>query len=77
MATLTIKISQLEQILGFKINYNNFEISKDSETLEKLILIKNEKALIDLLLEIKEKVFEKGIEEVEFRELQRKLELEW
>ena len=46
-------------------------------TLEKLILIKNEKALIDLLLEIKEKVFEKGIEEVEFRELQRKLELEW
>ena len=77
MATLTIKISQLEQILGFKINYNNFEKSKDSDTLEKLILINNEKDLMDLLLEVKEVAFEKGMEEAEFRELQRKLELEW
>ena len=74
---IVLNFSELEKILDIKLNSKNFEISKDSETLEKLILIKNEKALIDLLLEIKEKVFEKGIEEVEFRELQRKLELEW
>ncbi len=74
---IVLNFSELEKTLDIKLNSKNFEISKDSETLEKLILIKNEKALIDLLLEIKEKVFEKGIEEVEFRELQRKLELEW
>lgn len=74
---IVLNFSELEKILDIKLNSKNFEISKDSETLEKLILIKNEKALIDLLLEIKEKVFEKGMEEAEFRELQRKLELEW
>lgn len=74
---IVLNFSELEKILDIKLNSKKIEISKDSETLEKLILIKNEKALIDLLLEIKEKVFEKGIEEVEFRELQRKLELEW
>lgn len=74
---IVLNFSELEKTLDIKLNSKKIEISKDSETLEKLILIKNEKALIDLLLEIKEKVFEKGIEEVEFRELQRKLELEW
>lgn len=74
---IVLNFSELEKTLDIKLNSKNFEISKDSETLEKLILIKNEKALIDLLLEIKEKVFEKGMEEAEFRELQRKLELEW
>lgn len=74
---IVLNFSKLEKTLDIKLNSKKIEISKDSETLEKLILIKNEKALIDLLLEIKEKVFEKGIEEVEFRELQRKLELEW
>ena len=74
---IVLNFSELEKILDIKLNSKKIEISKDSETLEKLILIKNEKALIDLLLEIKEKVFEKGIEEAEFRELQRKLELEW
>ena len=74
---IVLNFSELEKILDIKLNSKKIEISKDSETLEKLILIKNEKALIDLLLEIKEKVFEKGMEEAEFRELQRKLELEW
>lgn len=74
---IVLNFSELEKTLDIKLNSKNFEISKDSETLEKLILIKNEKALIDLLLEIKEKVFEKGMEEAEFRESQRKLELEW
>ena len=74
---IVLNFSELEKTLDIKLNSKNFEISKDSETLEKLILIKNEKDLIDLLLEIKEKVFEKGMEEAEFRELQRKLELEW
>ena len=74
---IVLNFSELEKTLDIKLNSKKIEISKDSETLEKLILIKNEKALIDLLLEIKEKVFEKGIEEAEFRELQRKLELEW
>lgn len=73
---IVLNFSELEKTLDIKLNSKNFEISKDSETLEKLILIKNEKDLIDLLLEIKEKVFEKGMEEAEFRELQRKLELE-
>ena len=75
MATLTIKISQLEQILGFKINYNNFEKSKDADTLEKLILINNEKDLMDLLLEVKEVAFEEGMEEADYREMQRQHEL--
>ena len=74
---IVLNFSELEKTLDIKLNSKKIEISKDSETLEKLILIKNEKALIDLLLEIKEKVFEKGMEEAEFRELQRKLELEW
>lgn len=74
---IVLNFSELEKILDIKLNSKKIEISKDSETLEKLILIKNEKALIDFLLEIKEKVFEKGMEEAEFRELQRKLELEW
>jgi hypothetical protein len=85
MATLTIKISQLDQILGFKINYNNFEkstqseqallVRKDSDTLEKLILINNEKDLMDLLLEVKEVAFEKGMEEADYREMLRQDEL--
>lgn len=74
---IVLNFSELEKTLDIKLNSKKIEISKDSETLEKLILIKNEKALIDLLLEIKEKVFEKGMEEAEFRESQRKLELEW
>ena len=87
MATFLIKISQLEKTLGFKINYNNFEkstqseqallVRKDADTLEKLILINNEKDLMDLLLEVKEVAFEKGMKEADYRESQRKLELEW
>ena len=65
---IVLNFSELEKTLDIKLNSKNFEISKDSETLEKLILIKNEKALIDLLLEIKEKVFEKEMEEAEFRQ---------
>ena len=74
---IVLNFSELEKTLDIKLNSKNFEISKDSETLEKLILINNEKDLMDLLLEIKEVAFEKGMEEAEFRELQRKLELEW
>jgi len=74
---IVLNFSELEKTLDIKLNSKNFEISKDSETLEKLILINNEKDLMDLLLEVKEVAFEKGMEEAEFRELQRKLELEW
>ena len=74
---IVLNFTELEKILDIKLNSKKIEISKDSETLEKLILIKNEKALIDLLLEIKEKVYEKGMEEAEIRELHRKLVLEW
>lgn len=81
MATLTIKINQLEKTLGFKIKEDKVFIKKlvrkDADTLEKLILINNEKDLMDLLLEVKEVAFEKGMEEADYRESQRKLELEW
>ena len=43
--------------------------------LRKLILINNEKDLMDLLLEVKEVAFEKGMEEADYREMQRQHEL--
>lgn len=72
---IVLNFSELEKTLDIKLNSKNFEISKDSETLEKLILINNEKDLMDLLLEVKEVAFEKGMEEADYREMQRQHEL--
>ena len=51
---MIIKKKDIEKIIGFKLSCSNLEYSKDSETLEKLVLIKTEKDLFNLLKYIKE-----------------------
>lgn len=51
---IIIKKKDIEKIIGFKLVCNNLEYTKDSGTLEKLVLIKTEKDLFNLLKYIKE-----------------------
>lgn len=57
---LILKKTDIELITGTNIDYSKFESSKDAETLEPILLIKDNKNLLNLLNEIYKIGFEKG-----------------
>lgn len=59
---LILKKEDIKLITGTSIDYSKFESSKDDETLERVLLIKDNKDVLNLLNEIYKIGFEKGKE---------------